>query len=340
MSEPLTAAIWIEVTSKAGALTMRQRITGDTFSVGRGYQNDLIVDDPAVSPAHIRFSRDETGAWWIDDLASDNGTVDMSNDTRVSRLQLTENAALRIGHTLLTVRSSAFVVPATTRMTGGGVQTATATATPSRVVYYAFTAMLLVGATSALSIWLKQTGESKLAIYVFGVIMLPMIALGWALAWALVTRIVAARGQFFRHLLIVGVALLAMSLIGALVKYADYTFALVNASTVESAVTWLAIGALLAAHLRVVVPNRVRLALVVVGVLIVAAISMDYVLKEERQRLQPPQIVTSLLPSFLPTKPPVSTTRLFEAINALKPDLEEERKKDPPQQQGFGGDVD
>jgi Inner membrane component of T3SS, cytoplasmic domain len=339
MSEPLTAPIWIEVTSKASALPMRQRITGDTFSVGRGYQNDLIIDDPAVSSAHVRFSRDETGAWWIDDLASDNGTVDMSSDTRVSRLQLTENAALRIGHTLLTVRSGAFVVPAAIRMTGG-VQTAAATAAPSRVVYYAFAAMLLVGATSALSIWLKQTGESKVAIYVFGVIMLPMMALGWALAWALVTRIVAARGQFFRHLLIVGVALLAMSLIGALVKYADYTFAFVNASTWESAVTWLAIGALLAAHLRVVVPNRVRLVTVVVGVLIVAAISMDYVLKEERQRLQPPQIVTSLLPSFLPTKPPVSTTRLFEAINALKPDLEEERKKDPPQQQGFGGDVD
>ena len=338
MSEPVTAPIWIEVTSKAGALLTRQRVTGDRFSVGRGYQNDLIVDDPAVSPAHIRFSRDDTGAWWIDDLASDNGTVDMRTNTPVSRLQLTENAALRIGHTLLTVRSSAFVVPDTTRMTGA--QTVTATATPSRVVYYAFAAMLLVGATSALSIWLKQTGESKLAIYVFGVIMLPMMALGWALAWALVTRIVAARGQFFRHLLIVGVALLATSLIGVLVKYSDYAFALVNASALESAVTWLAIGALLAAHLHVVVPNRVRLVAVVVGVLIVAAISMDYVLKEERQRLQPPQIVTSLLPSFLPTKSPVSTTRLFEAINALKPDLEAERKKDPPQQQGFGGDVD
>lgn len=338
MNEHPSAPSWIEVTSKAGALLTRQRIIGDTFCIGRGYQNDLVLDDPAVSPAHLRLSRDVTGVWWIDDLASENGTVDVSNEAPVNRLRLTENATLRIGHTLLSLRSSTFAVPATTRLIGG-VQTIATARASSRVAYCALAAMLLVGATSALSIWLKQTGEPKVAIYVFGIVLLPMVALGWALAWALVTRIVAARGQFFRHLLIVGVALLAMSAIGVVVKYADYAFALVNASTWESAVTWLAIGVLLAAHLRVVVPNRVRLVAVVVGVLIVAAIVMDYVLKEERQRQQPPQIVTSLLPAFLPTKSPVSTTQLFEAINALKPDLEDERKKDPPQQ-GFGGDVD
>ena len=342
--EPLSDPMWIEVITGAGVLLTRQRIRNDVFSVGRDYKNDLIVDDPCVSTAHFRIQREPDGAWWIHDLGSENGTVDVATGARVDRLLINDGATLRIGHTQIAVRSGASAVPPTVRMMVGGVAgTMTSTQTmavvaPARITNYAVAAMLLVGATSALSIWLKQTGESKVVNYVLGVFVLPLFALGWALAWALVTRIVSSRGHFFRHLLIVGIALLATAVIGAVVKYADYAFALVSASKWESALVWLIMGALLTAHLRVVTPNRRRFIGAIVGTLIIAAIAMDLVLKEERQRLQPPQVVTSLLPSFLPTKSPVSSTTLFETISALKPDLEEERKKDPPQ--GLGLDVD
>ena len=340
--EPISEPMWIEVITGAGVLLTRQRIRNDVFSVGRDYKNDLIVDDPCVSTAHLRIQREPDGAWWMHDLGSENGTVDVATGARVDRLLINEGATLRIGHTQLALRSGACAVPPTVRMiVGAAAGTMTSTQTmvaPARITNYAVAAMLLVGATSALSIWLKQTGESKVVNYVLGVFVLPLFALGWALAWALVTRIVSSRGHFFRHLLIVGIALLATAVIGAVVKYADYAFALVSASKWESALVWLIMGALLTAHLRVVTPNRRRFIGAIVGTLIIAAIAMDLVLKEERQRLQPPQVVTSLLPSFLPTKPPVPATTLFETINALKPDLEEERKKDPPQ--GFGLDVD
>jgi Inner membrane component of T3SS, cytoplasmic domain len=339
MSTGQQGALWVEVTGKSGALLTRQHIAGDTFAIGRGYQNDLIVDDPYVSPAHLRLTRDEAGAWWVDDLASDNGTLDLRDHSRVGRLPLVDGAALRIGETHVRFCGAAFAVAPTLLLAPAAPAAAVAPAPTPRTTRNAIAVMLLVALISALSIWIKQTGESKIVNYIFGVVVLPVMALGWALVWALVTRIVSAHGQFFRHVLIVGLGLLAVSAIEALFKYADYAFAFIGASSWESVLLMLVLGALLTAHLRVVTPHRFRLAAGVVGALVIGTIALSVTMRNERERLQSPSIVTSLLPSFLPTKPPVSTATLFESIGALRPALEEERKKDPPQG-GIAADFD
>lgn len=44
-----------------------------TVKVGRGKDNDLILDDPKISGHHLQFSLGRDG-WWVEDLGSRNGT--------------------------------------------------------------------------------------------------------------------------------------------------------------------------------------------------------------------------------------------------------------------------
>ncbi len=68
-------------------------------TIGRTEQNDIHIDNLAVSGSHARIFC-EGGKYFIEDLNSTNGTY--INDRRISRNQLTHNAVITIGkHTLV-----------------------------------------------------------------------------------------------------------------------------------------------------------------------------------------------------------------------------------------------
>jgi hypothetical protein len=78
----------------------------------------------------------------------------------------------------------------------------------------------------------------------------------------------------------------------------------------------------------------------IVATLALVAVALDQALKSDRNKYQPPTIITSLLPPAFPTKPPRTREALFEDIVKLKSELDEERKKDPPPGFNMGADVD
>ena len=54
---------FVEVLDRSGALTARHRIIGLPVRIGRGYDNDVIVDDPFLAPQHFAIElRPEDGA--------------------------------------------------------------------------------------------------------------------------------------------------------------------------------------------------------------------------------------------------------------------------------------
>lgn len=83
-------------------------LTHPVFSVGRSPQNDLSIDESAVSRQHCSFV-EEAGAWSVCDLGSRNGT--MFRDSRVSRHALRSGDVLRLG-TVMLVFVDAVAVPA------------------------------------------------------------------------------------------------------------------------------------------------------------------------------------------------------------------------------------
>jgi hypothetical protein len=66
--------IWVEILSRHRDVAARVRVMGDEASIGRGYDNDVIVDDPYVAAHHLRVFRDAAGKLIAQDLGSANGT--------------------------------------------------------------------------------------------------------------------------------------------------------------------------------------------------------------------------------------------------------------------------
>ena len=66
--------IWVELLSRHRDVAGRFRVERAEITIGRGYDNDVIVDDPYVAARHLRIFRDAEGRLVAEDLGSANGT--------------------------------------------------------------------------------------------------------------------------------------------------------------------------------------------------------------------------------------------------------------------------
>ena len=76
----------------------RYHLTGDSTSLGRGSEADIVVDDTGVSRLHVRLERTEYGTI-LTDLGSTNGTF--VEDQRVREATLLDGNAITIGRTTI-----------------------------------------------------------------------------------------------------------------------------------------------------------------------------------------------------------------------------------------------
>ena len=53
--------MWVEILSRQRDVISRFRIDGPEARIGRGYDNDVVVEDPYVAAQHLRIFRDEAG---------------------------------------------------------------------------------------------------------------------------------------------------------------------------------------------------------------------------------------------------------------------------------------
>ncbi len=328
---------WVELLDTSGGVLSRQRFEATDITIGRGYGNHVVIDDPHVAAVHLRVARNDDGVLFIEDLQTENGALEAGCRERFSRLALVEEAAIIIGQTHLRIRTSAFpVTPALAAPANlpppalVGARAAPTATIPAR--HDAKLALLLIVAVmiwTALSAWLSQTGESKISLYML-VIVIPVLALGWAGLWALVNRIVAGQANFFRHLTIALTVLLLSEGIETLGYFLDYALAWTAIQKWLPLLLWGWLGATAITHLRIIAPRALRFAASLVGTLAVAAMAVQFLLRAEDEREFSKSVSTKLLPPFLILKSPVSTDAFFHSAQALKPDLDEARKKEPP----------
>jgi hypothetical protein len=180
-----------------------------------------------------------------------------------------------------------------------------------------------------LSTWLSQTSEFKLAAYLPGAVIFPLLVLGWAGIWTLLTRLVTTRGEFFRHASIAFAFMLALFALDLLGDFVSYAFAWVAPQKWLPLLAWAMFGALCFAHIRAITSNHNRLVGGILGALVVVAIGVHVSLRAEAERLQSQRISAKLMPPFLLLKSPVEPDDFFKGAIALKSKLDEERKKEP-----------
>jgi len=77
----------------------------DEITVGRSFENDLIIADPFISPKHISIRVSEDG-WFVEDLGSENGMFVQKLKRTVKNVHLHSGEEIILGKTRLRIFSS------------------------------------------------------------------------------------------------------------------------------------------------------------------------------------------------------------------------------------------
>lgn len=314
MSEP----IWIEVLSRHGDVAARFRLAGGEGRIGRAYDNDVVVDDPYVAPRHIRVFRDAEGHLVAEDLGSATGLRLDGGHEQQQRLLVDGNRPIRIGRTLIRVRTADHPVPPEREEAHG---------LPLAAIAVALAIVAVFTGIQELMIWLAQITEPKLADYVSP----PATTLGilaiWVGLWTILNRIFAGHSQFERHLFIALFAMLGMIVYGMFAQFAGFALKLNAAKTYFYAVQWaiLALAALL--HLRVLSPARLALKGGIVAGVLVVAIAVQALDAAKISYEFGSAHYVRLLPPWMRLAPVSSEDRLFADIGKLRSKIDRDRKK-------------
>ncbi len=190
---------------KHGGVQSRVRLDALPLTLGRSYENDLVLDDPYVDGTHARIVADDAGTTMIEDLGSVNGLGTPGRPGRQARLALTAGIEIRIGRTTLRVRDTADPVPA-----ARPDPTAHALPAASRWGWIdSAGGRLAVSAAAILAIavhaWLgsySRTGASDATGAAMAYVLLAAI---WAGIWAIAGRVVVHRFNFLAHFAVASV---------------------------------------------------------------------------------------------------------------------------------------
>lgn len=314
VTRPVVA--WIELLTPSREVVLRQRLAGPTLTVGRAWDNDLVLDDPHVAAHHLRLARDADGAWHAEDLGSVNGLY--VDDVRASApVELAAGRVLRVGQTHLRLRTSAEAVPPERPLARG------------RPVWpLALAALAATSALILLEVWLGETGEPKLLRYLGPVLADAALLIVWALAWSVLSRVFEGRLRFGLHLLIVAGGATLYQAWEQLAGLGAFALAWTALARTPVVVAWLLFAAVCLAHLRVLGPARLRLKALAMAVLATLGITLHN-LSESEARTNTGQVVTlqRLAPPALRLVPARDAEAFFGDAAALAAPLDAARSE-------------
>lgn len=309
--------IWVEILSRHRDIAGRFRFPGPEVTIGRGYDNDVIVDDPYVAARHLRVFRDEEGRLIAEDLGSTNGTFLDGGKKRLPRILVDGQHPIRIGQTFLRFREPGHAVE------------------PERVAPERWEVLPTVAALSlgmavlgldAMSVWFSQVAEPRALNYLTPILWASVAILVWVGMWALLSRIFAGRSHFFRNLLIALSGAFAVSFYGELAKYLAFAWTWPLPSTYEYVAVWIAVAVVCFLHLREVGHTRLWLKGGLVAALLVVAISVQTLQRSEALSDSGRQITLHvLMPPSLRAVPYRSEADFFGRVENLKRALDGDR---------------
>lgn len=314
------AVLWVERLSRNGEVLSRQRIDAEAFTIGRGYRNDVVIDDPHVAEHHLRLAYHDDGHWHAEDLGSHNG-VQIGRRARTVRKHVVHgDEPLRVGTTWLRFRTLDHPV---------------AGETPLQLRHKQWPAVAGLGVACVLlqllEMWLQETDAPRPLHYLSITVALLAATALWAGFWSVIGRVFIGRARLLGHLIIALSGLLALGL------YTDANAVLAYALSTSALLTYqfIGTGALVAlvvfAHLRLIAPRHPLAAALIVGSLALIAIGMDTLrLHERRASAGPGTALRELSPPLLRLAPAESDADFFALNQGLQAEVNRARIDEQP----------
>jgi hypothetical protein len=311
--------IWVEVLSRHHRdVAARHRFAQAEVRIGRGYDNDLVIDDPYVAVHHLRLYRSEAGDLVAEDIGSANGLFVDGDPRRLERVTLDGDRIIRIGGVQLRVREPGYAVPRERLEQAPGRLWPAAVALP-----------LAILAIEALSLWLSETGEPKLSRYVTPLIDVSGLALVWTAVWTVLSRVFAGRARFERNFIIGLAGLLAYSLYDEFAQFAAFSLAWRVPIAYEYVAMWAILGIVCYGHIQLLGASPRLSAAAIAAVALLAIATQSLTQSEARADFGQPSYLRRLMPPALRLAPLKSEAAFFSEVERLKGQIDADRKQPP-----------
>ena len=215
MTKSDTILAFVEIVGRHGDALERHAVYRWPARVGRGYDMDVILDDPFVAARHLSIEPAADGRFALTDLDSLNGISLPPSDKRVSAAEVGPDDIVRVGHTQIRVRGPSYAVQAELPLR--------ATSMYRRPVAFAAVAAVLLGLTFWNS-WVVATHQEERAFLAFSIVLIFIAAGIWVSVWSLVSRTVGGRSNFSAHGFVACAGLTALALWDTLTEYLSFGF--------------------------------------------------------------------------------------------------------------------
>ena len=313
----MSAPYFVETLARNGDVLHRHQVAALPIRLGRGYDNDFIVDDAHCAPRHAIIEADQDGKIVLRDLGSRNGVIHRGK--RENTILMTGDTVVRLGHTTLRVRAADFpvsdeMVDRTMHGWEGGM--------PGLV------GMFLIGVFSVFTVWLNDTQSFQLIRYLQALAYGIGAGLVWGGAWAFANRLFGRHARLGRHLFIFGCGLAAITVFKLVSSTLAYAFSFEAITRYGSHVAILLVAGMLYFHLSTVKPNSARRFAVTCLVLATLGSGLTLISNEQRSgRLGDELYMSVLLPPSMRVAKDHSVDEFMGTVDAMKARLDTERVK-------------
>lgn len=208
----MSHSIFVEQLTPDGEVVHRTKMTRLPITIGRAYDNDIILDDPHTAAHHAQIELNQLDELIIADLGSYNG-ITLAN-TRENFFVVDGDKTYRLGHTRLRIRTADYQVAA---------EVSDLTNHRWEGLLPAVTGLALLLVTGLASTWLADLNQGTLSKYLLELVSVLGFAIGWSGIWALFSKLFTGHARFGRHLFIASAGLAFLELwehVSGMIAYA------------------------------------------------------------------------------------------------------------------------
>lgn len=205
----------VELTGHAGDIA-HHVVERFPCTVGRGYDNDIIIPDPHASPRHLVIDHAETG-WIVADADSMNGTSLNGSFFAGGKMLLVSGDKITVGNTLLRVFTPDHVVAPAVRM-----QKANPLFLWISKPLNGTLLALAAGGFTALASYTEMWSDKPGAVTATVVGVAALIIVVWSACWSLAGRLIKHKSHFSSHIALASLYTVASTLIWFVMTYIHF----------------------------------------------------------------------------------------------------------------------